>query len=1011
MEKKILAVCVLLLLSVSLLVAGTTGKIAGRVVDAQSNEPLPGANVMIQNTSLGAATDIDGNYFILNVPPGSYIVSATMMGYQRTTKTNVVVYIDQTTTIDFKLKQEVVAGEEVVVVAEKPVIEVDLTASKERITAAEISESWAGNVQEALKPQAGVNINDGIRGGWGLDVAYFVDGLELRESGLNSNIANVNTSAIEMMEVMTGGYNAEYGRANGAIVNIVTKTAKDRIHGSVNFRFRPSGKYHWGRNIYSTENYEWTEMATIEYWTENTGGGDFASKTPEERLAAWKRFISGEMFNAEERTHNYAERNQWETEATLYGPITSKMDFMVSGRFLQGVNAYPSPLKYCPDWNAQAKLNYQLRPNTKLSLVGLYAGHNTTMDNTTVYWSTEDNPVRAGNNIGPYFTGGYDRVKYIWWSGGRNFDPPDYVRLYTGSLKLNHVFNPSTYIDVTLGYQQFDRRSDNEDLIFYDWDINFEWPEQYVAPDNPLFYTRQLGDFWRDGVWTKNTYLKADFVSQFHPNHLLKAGAEFSYQSYKRIWHRGGAPGFLFLNHFPGPETYHPYEGYAYVQDKIELKGMIVNAGLRLDFYNANKKVSDTAWDPWRIGEDTPGNQGLNVYSFDPDGPYAVKTPTQVAISPRIGISHPITENTVLHFMYGHFNMRPGWQKLLNNVTADLRPWPEGTWPDGEEFPLDTPVFYQINQLLAGNPKLEYEKMIQYEVGFDQNIADKLRLDVTMYYKDGKNLTSAGWRRGRSTIYDQGLTTRVHTELKPDYNNPEQRAVGAMGRIRYYSNSAALEVRGIEMALETNFMKHAKFRVLYDLSYASTVRYGHERIYRPKPDGTKAGIDRLWDVSNTDGGTSGNDNQRWNPNNTIKLSALLSSPEKFGPTVGSFYPLGNWYANVFYNYATGPTYTYHGPGDFSTEPNNRRWEGYHRTNLRIAKKISLGGYVDAELSIDVQNLFNNKTLRLMGGNDLENYLENGQLPTISRTGEVNEWEIYNINNMPRQIFFGLRLEY
>ena len=123
-------ICIFVLIISSLVVAGTTGKIAGRVIDATSNEPLIGVNLIVEGTQIGAATDEEGFYLILNVPPGSYNVIADYIGYGSLTKTGVRVKIDMTTTLNFEMSEAVLRGETVTVVAERPIAEIDLTIHK-----------------------------------------------------------------------------------------------------------------------------------------------------------------------------------------------------------------------------------------------------------------------------------------------------------------------------------------------------------------------------------------------------------------------------------------------------------------------------------------------------------------------------------------------------------------------------------------------------------------------------------------------------------------------------------------------------------------------------------------------------------------------------------------------------------------------------------------------------------------------------------------------------------------
>ena len=115
----LLAVLTLLLTSATLH-AGTTGKLSGRVVDA-AGDPLPAANVTITGTKFGAATDPEGYYTIINIPPARYQVQFSLVGYRSLVTRDIIINIDKTTRVDAKLEENVVTTEAVVVTAERPV--------------------------------------------------------------------------------------------------------------------------------------------------------------------------------------------------------------------------------------------------------------------------------------------------------------------------------------------------------------------------------------------------------------------------------------------------------------------------------------------------------------------------------------------------------------------------------------------------------------------------------------------------------------------------------------------------------------------------------------------------------------------------------------------------------------------------------------------------------------------------------------------------------------------------
>jgi hypothetical protein len=163
------------------LFAGTSGKIAGRISDAATKEPLVGVNVIIEETSMGAATDLEGRYAILNIPPAVYKLKARMIGYKDLIVENVRVVIDQTTTINLELEQTVLeSGQAVTVVAERPLVQMDMTSSMASVSADEIRNLPVETVTDVLEMQAGI-VRSGnelhIRGGRAGEVAFWIDGV------------------------------------------------------------------------------------------------------------------------------------------------------------------------------------------------------------------------------------------------------------------------------------------------------------------------------------------------------------------------------------------------------------------------------------------------------------------------------------------------------------------------------------------------------------------------------------------------------------------------------------------------------------------------------------------------------------------------------------------------------------------------------------------------------------------------------------------------------------------
>ena len=131
--------------------AATTGKISGKVIDAETGDPLIGANVVIEGTDLGASTDQDGYYHIINIPVGTYSVRAGYIGYQSVRKTEVEVLIGLTSTVNFELKATAIeSGEVVEVVAERPIVRKDVTSGRSIISSDEISKMPVETVSGVL---------------------------------------------------------------------------------------------------------------------------------------------------------------------------------------------------------------------------------------------------------------------------------------------------------------------------------------------------------------------------------------------------------------------------------------------------------------------------------------------------------------------------------------------------------------------------------------------------------------------------------------------------------------------------------------------------------------------------------------------------------------------------------------------------------------------------------------------------------------------------------------------
>jgi hypothetical protein len=229
----------------STVLAANYGKIRGTVIDADTNAPLIGANVVIEGTDLGAATDATGEYFILQVPPGRYTISADMIGYAQMRISDVFVERDHTS----ELRTSAIEGDVVVVVADRDVIKLDLAASQVNATREEIIHMpFSNNLESYLDALPGVEGWE-IRGGGADQVGFAVDGLNMMDNAFNQPINMVNMSFIEEVSVIKGGFNAEYGNIRSGMIDVTTEEGSQEFHGSFSYRYSPPHIKHSGYKV------------------------------------------------------------------------------------------------------------------------------------------------------------------------------------------------------------------------------------------------------------------------------------------------------------------------------------------------------------------------------------------------------------------------------------------------------------------------------------------------------------------------------------------------------------------------------------------------------------------------------------------------------------------------------------------------------------------------------------------------------------------------------------------
>lgn len=244
----------------SLVFAGTTGKVAGVVTDASTGRPLAYVNIIVEGTTLGQATDEKGEFVIIGVPAGSWNVRASMIGYADQVEQSVPVSVDLTTKVDFALSPKaLVVGDEIVVVAERRLIRPDETQSMRTTTREDLAILPVTTFQEVLTKNTsttGAGNNLHVRGGRAGEATVLVDGMTVSEPQYRTNNLDVGREALAELQMLTGGFNAEYGDAQSGIIILTTREGTPQFY---------SGKFMYQGDDLSAKtnytNYDYTEFS------------------------------------------------------------------------------------------------------------------------------------------------------------------------------------------------------------------------------------------------------------------------------------------------------------------------------------------------------------------------------------------------------------------------------------------------------------------------------------------------------------------------------------------------------------------------------------------------------------------------------------------------------------------------------------------------------------------------------------------------------------------------------
>ncbi len=693
-SKYIIFNVLLLCLVVLKVQAGTTGKIAGMVVDRETGEPIVGVNVFIPGTNLGASTNLNGEYYIIQVPPGIYTIKASMIGYATEVKKNVEVRVDLTTKVVFKLSKTILEGEEIVTIAKRPLIQRDLTSSKRSASKEEIKNiPSAENVLDVISIIPGIvvssmspilNVGGGhtlkaqdeniknihIRGGGGGEVLFQIDGMPVNHPIFGGHsVLNIDVKSVEEIEVLTGGFSAEYGEAQSGVINVITR------EGGENYAADFTIKHD---NLIPVNHSEGYEYGSFYLEGPEPLTSKFMPKFGIKFLSNTYMFLSGSFKRTNTQFNNHRERKV--------------------RRLLRFFNVKD---KQYNEYTFNVKISHRFSSTKRLILN--YQRNDSWWSNFD--WGCKKIPDSLGDakSVNNYFV-----------------------------VSFKNTLSRSTFFNFHVSYLQ----------VLYHYSLNGKTPDKFwhwVYNDQTKSLVYKGANFFQDldhdgfveigketdyrNDFSKVLTTKFDITSQINKSNLIKMGVEYQYKDllYTNIqqggWYLTPYGEYIFngedyVSKPPGPFPEYglfrwyfkafPSQGAWYIQDKLESSGLIINAGLRYDWIEPGASVEKKSYrERWE------SVTGLKLHLRKFKGYF----------SPRLGISFPISVKTVMYFSYGHFQQMPSSDNLYRD-------------PYSSTF--------------CGNPDLDPQKTVAYEFGFAHQVGSNFAIDLKGYSKDISNTVVNG---------------------------------------------------------------------------------------------------------------------------------------------------------------------------------------------------------------------------------------------------------------------------
>lgn len=671
------------------------GQIAGTVRDAETGEALIGVNLLVVGTARGAATDIDGNYTIPDVREGAYSIKVSYIGFETKLFTDIRVQNGQTTRLDIDLQEAVLStDEEIIVVGEKPLVDVEQSTSATVISADQIQSAPLRDVKDVVATQVGV-VNDPtglyIRGGRADETGFVVDGVSAKDPLAGTGFGlDIGSNAFSEVEVTTGGLGAEFGDVTSGVVAVSTQEGGDTFSGSFAHK----------RDNFGGLNDGWDSNFKEDLYELNLGG-------PIVRDHLYF-FVSGQAQLSDGFTRDIS--NPDSLRSSLIGA-----DFLLP--------------RTGNRWSGLAKLTWQVGRGKKITTS--YQRSLTANQNTRMLQVTGNEAV-----VTPGF-----QYAFVLQPNNANTFAHDNIISY---IKWSHVLNDRSYYEVQGSRlftklradangrrwrpEQVDTELDPESIVDYPASIFVDANGNPVDP-NALFVLPGPGLINNGGIATRfhdhfaeELTLRTSYTRfSVDKNTRLDVGFEAKFNDYQwidviRPW--VGAPigsgddatQTNRLGESSDIWRVKPRRGALFTTAQFRYRGLIANVGARFEYWSPGKYVDDLVDNP-----DAPILDGVREdYKDNTIGLFGLRT--KLRLLPKVRVSFPITENRVLFFNYGH---------------STKIPHPTFVYTGLDPFFQDRSFFADL-----GNPNLDPEVDISYELGLRNQLSTDDVLNVTAFWRD-----------------------------------------------------------------------------------------------------------------------------------------------------------------------------------------------------------------------------------------------------------------------------------